>query len=54
VLFDSATKTVDAKIFFKEMDSTLTGYRDKFNMATWESDEWKKLRKKMKGACANI
>lgn len=54
VVFDSNTKTVDATVFLNEMDISLNEYCDRLNTATWKSDEWKKLRKKMKYVCANI
>jgi hypothetical protein len=53
VLFDSSTKTIDATIFLREMDGSLTDYCDRLKAAKWESDEWKMLRKKMKTVCAN-
>jgi hypothetical protein len=48
VLFDCSTMTIDATVFLREMDGSLTDYCGRLNVATWESDEWKKLRKKMK------
>lgn len=53
VLFDSPTKTIDATVFLREMDSSLTNYCARLSTATWDSDEWKNLRKKMKGICEN-
>lgn len=53
VLFDSPTKTIDATVFLREMDCSLTDYFDRLCTVTWESEEWKKLRKKMNDVCAN-
>lgn len=52
VLFDSPTKTVDATVFLKAMDGSLIEYCGRLNGSAWKSEEWKKLRKKMKGVCA--
>lgn len=53
VVFHTPTKTIDATVFLREMDGSLTDYCARLSTATWESEEWKKLRKKMKGICAN-
>lgn len=52
-LFDSPTKTIDATVFLREMDGSLNDYCGRLGTATWESEEWKQLRKKMKAICAN-
>lgn len=53
VLFDSPTKTIDATVFLREMDGSLTDYCSRLSTAAWEGEEWKKLRKKMNSICAN-
>lgn len=53
VLFDSPTKTIDATVFLAEMDDSLSDYCTNINTASWESEQWKSLRKKMKDICAN-
>lgn len=53
VLFNNSTKTVDATVFLREMNGSLSDYCAKIKTAQWESKEWKNLRKKMKSICAN-
>ncbi len=53
VLLDASTKTVDATVFLTEMEGSLADYCSRLNTAAWESEDWKKLRKKMKDVCAN-
>ena len=53
VIFDSATKTVDATLFLKEMADSLSDYCTSLEKAEWDSEQWKNLRKKMKDICAN-
>lgn len=53
VLFDSLTKTIDATVFLREMDGSLTDYCSRLSTASWEGEEWKKFRKKMNSICAN-
>ena len=53
-LFDSATKTIDATRFLKEMEGSLFDYCACLDGAAWDSEQWWNLRKKMKNVCANI
>jgi len=53
ILFDSATKTIDATRFLKEMEGSLSDYCAALEAAAWDSGQWKNLRKKMKNVCAN-
>ena len=53
MIFDSATKTVDATRFLKEMDGSLSDYCASLEKAAWDSDQWNNFRKKMKDVCAN-
>lgn len=53
VLFDSPSKTIDATVFLREMDGSLSDYCAKIKTAQWECKQWSNLRKKMKGICAN-
>jgi hypothetical protein len=52
-LFDSASKTIDATRFLREMENALSDYRATLGKAEWNSEQWKNLRKKMKVICAN-
>lgn len=52
-LFNRATKTIDATIFLKEMDCSLSNYCVALQKESWESKVWKNLRKKMKDVCSN-
>ncbi|MFZ2541918.1 MAG: hypothetical protein WAW75_09135 [Gallionella sp.] len=53
VLFDSHTKTIDAKVFLSEMDGTLKDYCTELKTTSWESGLWKNFRKKLKNICTN-
>ncbi len=53
VLLDVPTKTIDATVFLSQMDGSLADYCARLNRVAWESEEWKKLRKKMKDVCVN-
>ena len=53
VLFDGSTKTIDATVFLREMDASLAEYCSELSTASWESDLWKNLRKKLKDICVN-
>jgi hypothetical protein len=53
VLFDSASKTIDATRFLREMENSLSDYCALLEKATWDSERWKKLRKKMKDVCGD-
>jgi hypothetical protein len=53
MVFDSVTKTIDATRFLKEMKGSLSDYCTSLEEATWDSGQWKNLRKKMKDVCAN-
>ncbi len=53
MLFDSETKTIDATKFLKAMEGSLSDYCASLEKATWDSERWKNLRKKMKDICAN-
>jgi hypothetical protein len=54
MLFDSTTKTIDATRFLKEMDGSLSDYCALLEKESWDGEQWKNLRKKMKDVCANI
>jgi hypothetical protein len=53
MVFDSATKTIDATRFLKEMEGSHSDYCASLEKAAWDSEQWKNLRKKMKDVCAN-
>lgn len=53
VLFENATKTIDATIFLREMDGSLADYCHQLSVAGWKSDEWGRFRAKMGYLCAN-
>lgn len=52
-LFDKATKTIDATAFLSAMEGSLSDYCGVLRTAAWDSERWKKLKKKMKDVCAN-
>lgn len=53
-LFDKRTKTIDATVFLREMEGSLSDYCGALGVAAWDSGLWKNFRKKMKDVCANI
>lgn len=52
-LFENSTKTIDATRFLKEMEHSLSDYRDNLKTVPWDSERWKNLRKKMENICVN-
>ena len=52
-LFDRSTKTIDATVFLREMKGALSDYCETLQGEAWDSEVWKKFRKKMKNVCSN-
>lgn len=52
-LFEASTKTIDATVFLKEMESSLEDYCSTLKSESWNSAVWKKFRKKMSNVCSN-
>lgn len=52
-LFETSTKTIDATVFLKLMESALEDYCSKLKSESWDSDIWKKFKKKMNNVCSN-
>lgn len=53
VLFDSATVTINATEFHKQMSLCLNDYCASLKREDWMSELWKNLRSKMKRVCNN-
>lgn len=53
VLFDPATKTINATKFQDRLQKSLEAYCEALNKAAWNDDIWKNLRKKMNTICKN-
>jgi len=45
--------TIDATMFLKEMNGSLEDYFKELRVSSWDSEVWKKFRKKMKSICKN-
>ena len=52
-LFDESTKTINATKFLLEMNNVLDEYCNKLLAEDWNSQLWKKFRKKMNFVCKN-
>lgn len=52
-LFEASTKTIDATVFLKEMESVLEDYCAALRTKPWNSEIWLKFRKKMNNICSN-
>ncbi|MEW8440374.1 MAG: hypothetical protein AB2689_19675 [Candidatus Thiodiazotropha taylori] len=52
-VFNEKTKTINAKIFHDEVENSLSSYCDTLQGEAWNSETWKRLRKKMKAVCRN-
>ncbi len=53
VVFVEKTKTINAKLFHDEVAKSLDVYCKLLEKSEWNSEVWKKLRKKMKVVCKN-
>jgi hypothetical protein len=52
-MFDSGTLTVNAALFLESLQRVLNAFCDQLKTAAWDSDEWKRILKKMDAICAN-
>src|SRR3990172_386836 len=52
-LFDQSTKTIDANYFVAAMNRALSDYCSVLEHEPWDSEVWKKFRRKMNNGCAN-
>ena len=53
ILFDKSTRTLDATIFLKKMKESLCDYCNIIQKEPWDSERWRKFRKKRKAICNN-
>ena len=47
MIYNSATKTINATLFLNRLKKTLENYRQTLKTAEWDSTEWNNLRKKL-------
>lgn len=52
-LFDPQSKVVNANLFLEKLQEALGDYCNELREANWNSEIWKKFRKKMKAICDN-
>ena len=52
-LYEESTKTIDATVFLREMKEALGDYCSTLQSESWDSEVWRKFRKKMKDVCNN-
>jgi hypothetical protein len=53
VVFQEQSKTINAKLFHDQVEVALNKYCEKLKSEDWNSEIWKKLRKKMNAVCKN-
>lgn len=48
MIYDSATKTINATLFLNRLKKTLESYRQTLKTAEWDSSDWDNLRRKLR------
>lgn len=52
-IFDKNTKKINANLFHKQVELSLSNYCKELTNEKWDSDIWKNFRKKMDAVCDN-
>ncbi|MGH8503844.1 MAG: hypothetical protein ACREVE_15540 [Gammaproteobacteria bacterium] len=52
-VFEESTMTINTKLFHDRVENALRRYCDQLEQDAWNSELWKKFRKKMNSVCAN-